>query len=468
MNAQGFVDVANATTVAGWAWSPDTPYEPLYVDLYDGELLLARHRADLYRKDLAEASIGDGCHGFRYTIDEARRDGCEHEIHVCFEGTKIELANSPRQVFFGEAPHRTHDLACALRALAPVATWNIDVVNPGDASLTLHGWALPPLTGQTGTFTVNGTPLSAGDVAYPLWRPDVANVFWYVPNSVRSGFNCTIRWRALGYVEADILRIDYVDAKRMNPWGDHQAFYLRPGLLDTPYPIPPHQNILRVAGYGEAAKFLLDGYTTLIKLQRLLEMHAGRSLSEFTSVLDWGCGCGRLTRHLIEALQASNTIITGIDIDQENIDWCQNNLPRGLFYLCGLQPPIHLSSATFDLIVGLSVLTHLDESTQHAWLNELKRVAAPGAFLLLSIHGNTSVCRSNVSRDWLDRWNRRGVDDSGKDPALSAVINNSEYYRSTFHTTAYVRETWAKYFDVVMIVEGFLSNNQDMVVLRAK
>ncbi|MGA3015595.1 MAG: class I SAM-dependent methyltransferase [Bryobacteraceae bacterium] len=469
MNAQGFVDVADVTTVSGWAWSPDAPYQPVYVDLYDGELLLARLRADLYRKDLAEASRGDGCHAFQYTVDEARRDGCEHEIRVCFEGTGIDLTNSPCHVLFGDSPHRTHELACALRAIAPVATWNVDLVESTDGNLALQGWALPSLTGQAGSFAVNGAPLSTADqVSYPLWRPDVADIFWFVPHSARSGFACSIDWRTLGYAEADILRVDYVDAKSMSPWDNYQAFYLRPGLLNARYAIPPEESILRVAGYTSAAKFLLDGYTTLVKLQRVVEKVAGRSLNTFSSILDWGCGCGRLTRHLIEALEGADTQIVGIDIDHENVQWCKTHLPRASFDSCELDPPTNLPAAAFDLIIGLSVFTHLDEATQFAWLDELKRVAMPGALLLLSVHGNTSVCRSNVSLEWLDRWRCRGIDDSRKDPALSAVINNEEYYRATFHTKAYVQERWTTYFDVVTIIDGFLSNNQDLVVLRAR
>lgn len=469
MNAQGFVDVANETTVSGWAWSPDAPCQPLYVDLYDGELLLARLRADLYRKDLAEASRGNGCHAFQYTVDEARRDGCDHEIRVCFEGTRIDLTNSPCHVQFGGPPHRTNELACALRAIAPVATWNVDLVECADGSLALRGWALPPLTGQDGFFAVNGAPLSgAGQVSYPLWRPDVANIFWFVPRSARSGFVCTIDWRTFGWSEADVLRIDYIDTKTMSPWYDQQAFYLRPGFLSAGYAIPPESSILRVAGYYSADKFLLDGYTTLVKLRKVVQKFAGRSLNTFSSILDWGCGCGRLSRHLIEELEGADTSLAGIDIDRENVQWCKSYLPRASFDSCNLYPPTNLPAAAFDLIIGLSVFTHLTEATQFAWLDELRRLAMPGALLLLSVHGNTSVCRSNVSLAWLDQWRHRGIDDSCKDPALSAVINRQEYYRATFHTTEYVHEHWATYFDLVTIIEGFLSNNQDLVVLRAR
>ncbi len=468
MSPQGFVDSANAQAISGWAWRPDTPERAAYVDLYDGEILLVRLRADLYRPDLAQAGIGNGCHAFQYILAESQRDGCEHEIHVCFEGSPVELVNSPLHVVFGDIQHRTHQLAKRLRSIAPVATWNIDAVTSSDQFLSVQGWAIPPLNGKPVGFAVNGEALVAPELSYPIWRPDVANVFWYVPGSARSGFACSIDCRAHGFSENDLIRIDYVDGKRMCPWGDHQAFYLRPSLLNALHVIPPEDGILRVAGYTSGAKFLLDGFTTLVKLREVVEQVASRSLSEFSSILDWGCGCGRLTRHLIEEVEGAQTRIVGIDIDRTNVQWCQNHLPRASFDHCGLNPPTKLRTAAFDLIIGLSVVTHLNEATQFAWLNELRRVAMPGALLLLTVHGNTSVCRSNVNTAWLDQWTSRGMDDSWKDPALTGVIDNDEYYRATFHTKTYVKERWADYFDIVTIMEGFLSNNQDLVVLRAR
>lgn len=468
MHLEGFVDIADAATVEGWAWSPDAPFEPLYVDVYDGEVLLARLRADLFRKDLADASIGDGCHGFRYAVDEARRDGGEHDIHVRFHGTRLDLANSPRQILFGESPHRSPELARVLRTLAPAATWNIDAVEVYGDSLALHGWALPPLTGHRGTFAVNGVRLSTHSVSFPRWRPDVASVFWYVPHSARSGFQCNIDWRGLGYSECDVLKVDYVDQQCLRPWGEYQSFYVRPDLLHSRYPIPPEESILRVAGYTSTSKFLLDGYTTLLKLEEVLQRFAGRSVREFSAVLDWGCGCGRLSRQLLDRLNGTGAILKGVDIDPLNVAWCQSNLPGGSFGVCQLAPPTQEPSAAFDLIIGISVLTHLDEGMQHAWLAELKRVSRQGAILLLSVHGNTSACRSNTSLEWLNQWHRRGVDDNSKDCALSAVIQDTEYYRTTFHTIPYIRRCWAAYFDVVAVLEGVLSNNQDLVVLRAQ
>ena len=45
----------------------------------------------------------------------------------------------------------------------------------------------------------------------------------------------------------------------------------------------------------------------------------------------------------------------------------------------------------FDLLVRLSVFTHLNEPEQFEWLDELKRIASKGAVLLMTIHGDAAA-----------------------------------------------------------------------------
>jgi len=52
-----------------------------------------------------------------------------------------------------------------------------------------------------------------------------------------------------------------------------------------------------------------------------------------------------------------------------------------------LQPPTGLPAQGFDLVYGISVLSHLSEPDQFAWLAELARLTRPGALLLLSTLG---------------------------------------------------------------------------------
>jgi hypothetical protein len=72
------------------------------VDIYDGETLLATVEAKQFRKDLRDAGIGSGQHGFEYAIPEALRDGKEHTIRVLFSGTDVDLIGSPMTVTLKE------------------------------------------------------------------------------------------------------------------------------------------------------------------------------------------------------------------------------------------------------------------------------------------------------------------------------------------------------------------------------
>jgi SAM-dependent methyltransferase len=109
-----------------------------------------------------------------------------------------------------------------------------------------------------------------------------------------------------------------------------------------------------------------------------------RPLSSFGRILDFGCGCGRLIRHLPAHTGAE---LSGSDYNPALIEWCRDNLPFATFETNGLAPPLAFPDASFDFIYARSVFTHLPEDLQHLWIRELHRVLAPGGTLYLTMHG---------------------------------------------------------------------------------
>jgi hypothetical protein len=95
----------------------------------------------------------------------------------------------------------------------------------------------------------------------------------------------------------------------------------------------------------------------------------------------------------------------------------------------------------------------------------LHRLSADDAVLLMSIHGNTAVCRQSWSLDLLRHWLKKGFV-AGPDPSLDSVLGEKGYYQTTAHTQSYVRNHWSKFFDIVEIVPGYIGNLQDLVVMR--
>jgi SAM-dependent methyltransferase len=111
--------------------------------------------------------------------------------------------------------------------------------------------------------------------------------------------------------------------------------------------------------------------------------------SAYSFVFDFGCGCGRLARQLIQ--QHPRPIrYRGIDPHKEMVDWCSANLaPRApgfdfqhhdVFHEfmnpSGALEPIALPAADAEvtLFLAWSVFTHLFEADARFYLRELARV----------------------------------------------------------------------------------------------
>jgi len=105
------------------------------------------------------------------------------------------------------------------------------------------------------------------------------------------------------------------------------------------------------------------------------------------SVLDWGCGPGRLIRHLPELLGPAAKL-TGIDNNPESIAWCRAQLAGIEFTVCQLMPPTRFDDDRFDVVCNFSVLTHLSKDAVIAWIAELGRILKPGGLIICTTHGD--------------------------------------------------------------------------------
>lgn len=159
------------------------------------------------------------------------------------------------------------------------------------------------------------------------------------------------------------------------------ARYLR---AHTPaYPVPPARLLVQVAGSADVAWFLSGGALAYESIRSTLARH-GRDVTQLASVLDFGCGCGRVLRHWPAQPERR---LHGVDYNPALIAWCRRHLPLATFGVNRLEPPLELPSASFDLIYALSVFTHLTDVLQRAWIDEFHRLLAPDGLLLLTVHG---------------------------------------------------------------------------------
>lgn len=94
--ARGYLDGADCTAVAGWAWDPRRPHAPIDVRISASNGKERVVSADVPRDDLAAAGIGDGAHGFYLPTGLLQLESGRGEVSVVVAATGVELFGSPK------------------------------------------------------------------------------------------------------------------------------------------------------------------------------------------------------------------------------------------------------------------------------------------------------------------------------------------------------------------------------------
>jgi SAM-dependent methyltransferase len=231
----------------------------------------------------------------------------------------------------------------------------------------------------------------------------------------------------------------------------------RLALVDE-LPLPPEALRVRVGYWPDPDHFLGVGRKIFWDVKRLLSL-VDRPIESFQAILDFGCGCGRVLRHLRSL--GHRPELHGADLDREGIAWCREHLGSfAAFALSGDDPPLPYADARFDLVLAVSVFSHLPAARQFAWLAELRRVLRPGGFLVASVHGESQLAPEHA--DKRETLRREGFlyMTGGSTSGLP------DYYQTAFHTPDYLRREWARYFEVVQFLERGVNNQQDALVCR--
>lgn len=194
---------------------------------------------------------------------------------------------------------------------------------------------------------------------------------------------------------------------RVKAWPSNLAFHKRnPGFA-----VPPRHLAFDALNHVNWETYRRTGLQHAGLFARLIREHgtAGAPLE----VLEWGCGPGRLVRHIKDLLPGIDVRVTGSDYNPESVAWCRQNLPGIRFVENGLNPPLALPDASFDVVYSFSVVTHLSEPVQLAWLKELQRVLKPGGLLICTTHGD-EYRHLLASRDELEAYDAGRIVVQGK------------------------------------------------------
>jgi SAM-dependent methyltransferase len=340
--------------------------------------------------------------------------------------------------------------------------WHIDRCTISESGIAISGWALRYPFAQEYNFLANGEPFKLID--WPIESPHIAEVFGYVPYSEKSSFFCRHPLTDANRLYPNkFVRFDFVTDQGRHPLSYRHAWF-QADPENAPK-IPEAERVKRVIGVADLESYLRGGATIACRLSEyLLQSQFCQPLSRCRSILDWGCGCARVTRHLITLTHPNS--VTGVDIDADNIAWCRENIVGARFEVTPPLPPTHFSDAQFDLVIGISVFTHLSEHRQNKWLQELQRVTCKGAILLMSIHGPSQLAmqsQQHVYKKALEC----GIYDVGYNVDLKGFANDREAYRDVVRSRDYVYSKFSQFFDVIDIVDA-IAGNQDLIVLRRR
>lgn len=219
-------------------------------------------------------------------------------------------------------------------------------------------------------------------------------------------------------------------------------------------PLPPLPMIHLVAGHFNVKEFYESGLLGASCIRNILEKN-NLEMEHFSSILDFGCGCGRTIRHWKTLREPK---VFGSDYNKHLIHWCSKNLPFAEFRVNGPHPPLGYRSDTFMLIYAISVFTHFSVNLQEPWMQELRRILQPGGYLLMTVHGKS-------------RLQQLRPEDRVKFNAGHLIIIRESYSGTNicgaFHPYEFVRKTLAKGFSLIdFLPMGAKDANQDVYLLR--
>lgn len=164
-------------------------------------------------------------------------------------------------------------------------------------------------------------------------------------------------------------------------------------------------------------------------------------------ILDWGCGPGRVIRHLPSVI-GNGCEFYGTDYNKQSIDWCLVNLSGIKFSNNSLEAKLPYSDDYFDIIYGISIFTHLSEKSHYGWYKELFRILKPNGIMFLTTHGDNFKVKLIESE--LFRYNNGELVVRGK-------VKEGHRTFSAFHPTGFM----TKLFTNVEILEHVVSKPEE-------
>ena len=199
-------------------------------------------------------------------------------------------------------------------------------------------------------------------------------------------------------------------------------------------------------------KTLVGGYTEI----------TGKDMKQ-SSVLDYGCGWGRLLRLLYKYVPYEN--IYGVDPWDKSIDLCKQYGIKANLAICDYVPHNLPFERKFDLIFAFSVFTHLSEKTAKSVLSTLRKYIQDSGLLVITIRPKKywSFHKQGKFKDDMYRMHdERGF---AFIPQQRAPIDGDITYGDTSMSLGYFEENFPEW-DVSRVITNRVDSLQMVLFLR--
>ncbi|HUX07909.1 MAG TPA: class I SAM-dependent methyltransferase [Acidobacteriota bacterium] len=219
--------------------------------------------------------------------------------------------------------------------------------------------------------------------------------------------------------------------------------------------VPSPRLIFRIIARGWAEQYYAMGREAAAEIIGHLES-SGIDIGAMDDILDFGCGCGRIIRHIRLRTRAR---LYGSDYNYDLVRWCRDNLDFGKFDQNCLAPPLSYEDEKFDFIYLISVFTHLGAELQQRWMIELRRVLRPGGVMLFTTHGEPY--KEFLTREQFERLL------AGEVVVVDEDEEGKNHYGS-FQTVENVESRLLDGFELIKYIKGRERLVQDTYLVRKK